>query len=454
MPLFWRLFLTLSLSFSLIALITAGLIHLVMQQQSHLEQRFNTLQQQGSIALAIYLNQGTKSYHTWLRQAMHQQHAQLTLINAAGEAISKRPLPPEAHALIERLQQGETDIRMTLPDKIITAGRILESTPTWYWLAQQRLPPAMIEANQRLRSLTFIIMTLLTILISSLIISRMITRPIRQLQHTTHQLGEGNFKARTPISLSQRHDELGELGRDFNAMSDQLERLITRQKQLLRDISHELRSPLARMQFALALARPQHPADTPELDRIELEANRMNDLIEEVLTLARFDQGSIAFQHSNTLCHTLLYDLAQDLHFEAQSRPCQIHLSCAEGIHVDGDARWLKRAIENVARNAIHHTMPNTRVEISLYSQAEHAIITIRDHGAGVPEAALPHLFEPFYRVSESRERHSGKAAGGYGVGLAMVKHVITAHHGTIQSQNHRDGGFIITLSLPISPNV
>jgi two-component system sensor histidine kinase CpxA len=276
----------------------------------------------------------------------------------------------------------------------------------------------------------------------------MFTRPIRLLQNTTEQFGQGKLTIRTPRAISKRKDELGDLANSFDDMAEQLSSLVNSQKQLLRDISHELRSPLARLQVALELARNESGDKAgEELDRIGKEAERLNELIGEVLTLTRFEQGSVQTENTLIQLDNMLNDIADDATFEAEAMGKSVDINSIEACTIYGDSLWLGRALDNVIRNAIRHTPVGTGILISLSLQGDQARITVRDFGTGVPEKSLPDLFEPFFRTSEARERHSG----GYGLGLAIAQRAVKLHHGHISAANHKDGGLKVTIELPLS---
>lgn len=281
----------------------------------------------------------------------------------------------------------------------------------------------------------------------SWILTRMFTRPIQLLRESTIRLGNGALATRSAPHISCRSDELGELARSFDMMAGQLDQLIGSHKQLLRDISHELRSPLARLQVALELARNTASAQAePELDRIALEAERLNELIGEVLTLARFDQGAVQATPAMIDLDQLLGDIASDAAFEAEAMNKRIEMDELPCCNLMADRVWLGRALDNVIRNAIRHTPIDSCVEISLTCAADSAAIHIRDHGSGVNALKLPHLFEPFFRASDAREHDNS----GYGLGLAIARRAVELHAGTITAHNHADGGLEVIIDLPL----
>ncbi|MDQ6965940.1 MAG: ATP-binding protein, partial [Mariprofundaceae bacterium] len=261
------------------------------------------------------------------------------------------------------------------------------------------------------------------------------------------QLGSGRMDTRASGSLAGRGDELGELARSFDAMAVQLESLMGSHKQLLRDVSHELRSPLARLTVALELARDSAgEAAQEDLSRIGLEAGRLNELIGEVLSLARFEQGAIQADMQAFDFSILLEEVIADATFEAEATGKRVKSDIiTEGCRIRGDRLWLQRALDNVLRNAVRHTAASTAIELTMLHSGRFIEINVRDHGEGVPDAALEHIFEPFFRAEEARTRTSG----GYGLGLAIAQRVVELHGGGIQAGHAAGGGLLIGIRLP-----
>ena len=218
---------------------------------------------------------------------------------------------------------------------------------------------------------------------------------------------------------------------------------------MLRDISHELRSPLARLSVALGLARQRPTGDPAALDRIEREADRLNALIGQLLTLARLESGAREPAREMVEVLAIVREVAEDADFEARGRRRAVQIVEAAEAAVVGDAELLRSAVENVVRNAVRHTGDGTAVEIAVRRLHGHGVpgvrISVRDHGSGVPSRALPYIFEPFYRVSEAREHH----AGGVGLGLTIAHRTVRLHGGAVRAANAPDGGLVVEIDLP-----
>jgi two-component system OmpR family sensor kinase len=301
-------------------------------------------------------------------------------------------------------------------------------------------------------SLTIACIALAVSAIASWWLAEHLSAPIRRIQAGARALASESLDVRVSSGLEDRKDELAVLARDFDAMADQLRANRSATTQLLRDISHELRSPLARMRVALGLAR-QPPADFPrQLDRLEREIERLDSMISQVLKLARL-HGTDAMKERETFdLDEVIEEVVRDANFEGAMKNCRIDLQGAAHSAILGNRELLRSAIENVLRNAVRYSPQNTPVDVSIARATGGAArsgleILIRDRGPGVPPAALERIFEPFYRVAESRDRDSG----GEGIGLAITSQVMKAHGGSASAANAAGGGLEVRLSLPES---
>lgn len=287
-------------------------------------------------------------------------------------------------------------------------------------------------------------------------ITMVITRPIGSLREAAKQLAAGNLQARAKWPKGRKKDkkssdELWGLVYDFNHMADRLESLVDAQMLLLRDVSHELRSPLARLSVALELAREEaQPGMEEQLDRIERETGRLNSLIGQLLSLSHLESTKRVPDGQSVCLSSVVRELLPDMEYEAQRRNCHVNLVSAGELEVHGSHELLGRAIENVIRNAIAYTAEGTSVEIELVreeSAAESiAVLSVKDHGPGVPEDGLESIFRPFYRLDLSRQR----STGGYGVGLAIAERAIRLHGGEVFARNAAGGGLIVEMRLPL----
>jgi two-component system sensor histidine kinase CpxA len=231
-------------------------------------------------------------------------------------------------------------------------------------------------------------------------------------------------------------------------MAERIAALISSQQRLLADISHELRSPLARLTVALELARKNvSEKGIAALDRIEMETERVNTLVGQLLALTRLESGAERVPPETVTLEDLVQQVVDDANYEAKPRHKEVKVLQLAPCRVRGSSELLRSGIENVIRNAIRYTAEGTAVEVSLTWKLDTAVLLVRDHGPGVPEAELAHIFEPFYRVGEARERSSG----GVGLGLSIADRTIKLHGGSVRAENV-PGGLLITIELPVSP--
>ena len=362
--------------------------------------------------------------------------------------------PPHLLSLVHRVGQSGQPEFFTTPPAVLAAQVASGPHGERYVLVAHILrghgPFALRRTTEE-----FITRLVLAILVSGFVcfwLARYLTGPIVRLRAATHQLASGNLGARA--AETKRTDEIAELVHDFNRMAERLEILLNSQKQLISDISHELRSPLARLNVALGLAR-QRAGDesTKALDRIELEADRLNEMIGKLLTLARLESGESPEERSTVQILDLLEEVVADADFEAHSRDCGVKLVQAEDCTTLGNPELLRSAFENVVRNAVRYTAAGSEVEIRLSCRTPNgsaplAVITVRDHGPGVPDQEISNLFRPFYRLDAARERQTG----GAGLGLAIAERAVRLHQGTITARNAEGGGLAVEIQLPASP--
>lgn len=278
-----------------------------------------------------------------------------------------------------------------------------------------------------------------------------LTKPIRLLRATAQRLASGDLTARFCLKKDDAKGEIADLGHDLDRMAERIEALVEAQKRLLRDISHELRSPLARLNVALELARKHEtPAAVVHLNRIENEAERLNELIGQLLTLTILESGSEELEREFIDLTELFSEVVDDASFEAEVCGRQVRIVASETLSAVGNRELLRRAFENVVRNAVCYTKEGSAVEIELLKGHEQnkafAVIKVRDHGSGVPEANLADLFRPFYRVAEARDRQSG----GTGIGLAIAERALNLHNGMITARNAVEGGLIVEIRVPL----
>ncbi|MEE4463092.1 HAMP domain-containing sensor histidine kinase, partial [Azotobacter chroococcum] len=316
-----------------------------------------------------------------------------------------------------------------------------ESGQTYFFI--YRIPHEELKAwrhDSLLWPLSALLIALVVLTLFSLLLTVSITRPLNRLRRAVHDLGQTSYQQNSLARLANRRDELGVLARDFNRMGARLQSLIGSQRQLLRDVSHELRSPLARLRIALALAERADAKERARLwPRLIQECDRLEALIGEILTLARLDADSGTARPIDLA--ELLARLRNDYALSAKGR--EIRSELAPGLDFSGWPDMLERALDNLLRNALRFSPADQPVEIRAERQGGHLLLSVRDHGPGVAPEHLASLGEPFYRAP-------GQSAAGHGLGLAIARRAAERHNGQLLLANHPDGGFVATLDLPL----
>jgi two-component system sensor histidine kinase CpxA len=405
-------------------------------------------------AINAYEHGGTPQAHEYLENLQMTQHVRVYVFDEQGTEISGRsspgwaehvaagrPLPPRPGMLFPRPQ-------------ILTESRASSDGRHLYTIAMELPPgPRVFFGPWGIPVPGSIILVLSSGLVCYFLAWYM-TKPITRLRAATQQIAAGDLTARAGDPNSKRRDEIAGLVRDFDTMAGRLETLVKAQSRLLNDISHELRSPLARLNVALGLARQRSgPESASMLERIELEAGRLNELIGRLLTLARMEDGEQHVPATPVLLDEVVLNVAEDAEFEAQARHCHVRSEIPVGSwEVRGDVSLLHSAVENVVRNAIRYTREGTMVEIHLEkiegTSGAEAVVRVTDCGSGVPPDALEKLFQPFYRLDDAR----GRQTGGVGLGLAITERAVRFHGGRVTAVNRAGGGLVVEIHLPLLP--
>jgi two-component system, OmpR family, sensor histidine kinase CpxA len=398
----------------------------------------------------LYDNEGAVAFSAFLNRSRDSFPWRPFLFDSVGHDMLGRHVSAQVmQAFRLAVAQPETQV-LNSGDKRWVGQRVVTDKGHQYVLVLEFVaprPPAFLAAPSLVQLFRLAAIVLIVGLIS-LWLTRHITSPILKLRDTANQLASGNLSARVGEISPGRKDELAGLSQDFDHMADRIETLMASQQRLLSDISHELRSPLARLSVALGLAnRSASPESLPALARIEREAERLNELIGGLLNLARLETGNGLFTRGNVELEPLVQEIVSDANFEAGSRNRTARLISSFPCMVNGNSDLLRSAIENVVRNAVNYTAEGSVVEVSLTSeeQGKTALIAVRDHGPGVPEPALATIFQPFYRVDEARDRLSG----GIGLGLSITERAVRGQGGTVLARNAPGAGLFIEIRLP-----
>ncbi len=305
------------------------------------------------------------------------------------------------------------------------------------------------EPGGRPPSVYYPVVPLVSSFVASLLFAALLawymSKPIRNLRSAFIELASGKLETRVGKSMGSRRDELADLGREFDLMAGKLHVLMEGQRQLMHDVSHELRSPLARLQAAIGLARQQPEKMEATLDRLEGESIRMDRLVGELLTLSRIEAGVTGANEEIGMAD-LVAEVVENGSFEAEANHRTLEFTGDAEVIVMGKFELLYRALENVVRNAIKHTAEGTTVTVAARGDREHALlrISVLDHGSGVPDEEMAAIFEPFFRGSQIT-----RAQQGYGLGLTIAKRVLLAHGGSIHAFNLDAGGLCVEITLP-----
>ena len=452
MKLFWKLFLTLgvAMTVAMVAAVTMGW----QVGQLALEQffDFNFENREAVINRASQaLNRGGREELTsWLRQNQTPVPGRMLLIiDDRSEDLLGREIPEDARRFL-RWQSGQSDRRWEnfgagrnrmgpqFTEVLLAPNgesfRILFDTTAITLLNILRMPATQVGV---------VTLAIIMAAATALLLAKSFSSPIVRLQRATRALAAGTLEARVGAPFDRRKDEVGTLARDFDAMAEKVQALITDKEVLLRDVSHELRSPLARIRVALALAQRKADVSAQEdLERIDQETERLDQLVGQILTLARLRSSRLE-QHVDVDLNTLVGEVVADARFEQADARISFETGDVPGIK--GNPGELASAIENVLRNALVHSGTEAQVEVRLEKTPAGTVITIADRGPGVPEEDLTRLFEPFYRVDPSRDHQQT----GYGLGLAISARIIERHGGRIEARNRPGGGLAVSFRLP-----
>jgi two-component system, OmpR family, sensor histidine kinase CpxA len=397
--------------------------------------------------------------HAQLRQYLDNleatQHVRAYLFDENGEEVSHRGAPDWAIRIAAGGARSPRDGIVFPPPPVQRDSRASSDGKHRYTLVMGLPPGPRVFFGPRGMPVPGLIIAVLSSGLVCYFLAWYMTKPVARLRAATQLLAAGDLTARAGNPKSRRHDEIAGLVRDFDTMAGRLETLVKAQSRLLNDISHELRSPLARLNVALGLARQRSgPESASMLERIELEASRLNELIGRLLTLARLEDGEQRVPSTPVLLDEVVMNVAEDAEFEAQARRCHVRSDIPPGTwEVRGQASLLHSAIENVVRNAIRYTREGTTVEIHLEksesSKGAEAVVSVTDCGSGVPPDALEKLFQPFYRLDDDR----GRQTGGVGLGLAITERAVRFHGGRVAAFNRAEGGLLVEIHLPLLPS-
>lgn len=447
--LFLRIFLSFWVAFALF-LVLAILATLALRPRSSTWEALRTTVLND--AVIAYEEGGESQLRPYMENLERSQHVRAYLFDELGNEVSHRGAPDWAMRVAAGGPRSPHDGFLIPAPPVQRDSRASSDGKHRYTLVLGFPPGPRVFFGPRGMPLPALVILVISSGVVCYFLSWYLTKPIVRLRAATRQLAAGDLTARTGAPITARKDEVAGLMRDFDAMAERLETLMKAQSRLLNDISHELRSPLARLNVALGLARQRAGVESADmLDRIELEASRLNELIGRILTLARLEDGEQRTPQTPVPLGELVASVAEDAEFEAQERHCHVHTNLPEGDWgVRGNDSLLHSAVENVVRNAIRYTAEGSSVEIALTSDDRNgtaeAVLRVSDSGPGVPEDSLGKLFEPFYRLDDAR----GRLTGGVGLGLAITERAVRFHGGKVAAFNRAEGGLMVEIRLPL----
>jgi signal transduction histidine kinase len=445
--LYWRL-LILFCAANLLALGVGGLLtQRFIEYTTAVEINWGAVAQGADQA---YESGGTAALADWSAQQRHEG-IEATLFEQ-GQALVPIRLPSSVQGSLQTWLDEKRDV-------------VLQPWPNLYLAIQQvqgqdgqtRQLVAVSRVHSRLRPQTrqtifLAIQGVLSLLFIGIIgwwVARSVARPVEAISRATRRMASGELSARVGHQDDRAHDELAALARDFDTMAERIEALVAHDRSVLQDLSHELRSPLARLHLILDLAQRSTDADEAAgyFQQAEQEIARLDSMTGEMLALSRLEGGIPGVNREPVDVVALLRESVRRAELEAQARDITMTLSTAGSITVSASELLLERAFDNLIANAIKFSPRGGQVELILQVQGGQVELAIRDHGPGVPAAELESLFRPLFRGSNAAR------ADGHGLGLAIVQRVVRAHGGDIHANNAEGGGLIVHLHLPLAPD-
>jgi len=453
--LYWRIFLAF---WAVLALILVGTVTVAVNATAHRTDR--PWIQRGQLyaqAARAFESGGAPALQDWLQSLAAEPFSRTFIVGPDGREVLGRPLPRALNASLDP-GSGAGARSGAAPGAIAPIGGALVLVSpgggTYHVVVGPVRDSPRLFGELELPGVPLAILAIALAASAGVcyLLARYLAAPVDRLRLATRQMAAGDLDVRVLPALRGRQDDLGLLAADLDAMAQRLRQLLEAKQQLLRDVSHELRSPLTRLQLALSLARREHSSADRYLARIACEADRLEQLIARTLKLVRLERPADApIEERSVDIGELLHNIASDVAIEADARGCLVNVQAPEGLLVRGDPELLRSAFENVIRNAVRFSPEGGVVVVSARRVAQRDSgdtleIAVHDSGPGVSEKELGLIFEPFYRVDAARE-HQG--AAGEGLGLAIAARALAVHGGAISAHNMPGGGFAVVVTLP-----
>jgi two-component system sensor histidine kinase CpxA len=449
--LYWKIFVSFWLATILIIVTTAWITSQITRKSSLPAREQAFMDSYANAAVVTYESGQGTSLMKWLKQIGLSHHMSIYLLTSTGEIIGANSPPPIVVKVARHLIRDQLSEGIFKSGKLIVSHEIISTSGKFYRLAAISDKPIAHFIEIPWTGLA--IRLILAIFISGLVcylLSLYLTQPLRSLRMAAKSIATGNLQTRVGHFRGHNKDEIAALSNEFDRMAEQLQSMVQDKERLLQDISHELRSPIARINIAIELAKNK-AGDLAklELDRMETETSRLNALIGEIMTFARLDQSTTELNTSLTDLPELIDEIIKDANYEFASKGITLVKGKTEPCQLTVDTRLLRRAIENIVRNALQYSESGQQVILSVYQKlAKNEVwIDIQDNGPGVPKNQLRNIFNPFYRVDSSRT----KKTGGYGLGLSIAARAIILHQGKISARNSPEGGLLVRIRLPLN---
>jgi two-component system sensor histidine kinase CpxA len=453
--LYWRIFLAFWLALALILVGTVTVAVNVAAQHRNDSPWVQRGQLYAQAARAFEAG-GAPALKSWLQGlAPTEPFSRTFVIEPSGREMLGRPLPSFLRAPGENGTPGSATSPAG-PISPVGGALVLVGAngDTWHVLVGplHKTPRLFGELEQPGVPGATLLLALVISAVVCFLLARYLVAPVDRLRHAMRRMAAGDLDVRVSQTMQGRQDDLGLLAADLDVMAERVRNLLETKQQLLRDVSHELRSPLARLQLALSLARRDDNPAERHLARIACEADRLEQLIARTLKLARLERPTASLERKRVDIGGLLETIAADVAIEADAHGCTVSLQSEHGLEVWGDLELLRSSFENIIRNAVRYSPAGTQVGITARrmhaaAQPQECVeIIVYDHGPGVPEKDLELIFEPFYRVDAARDR----AGGGEGLGLAIAARAVGLHNGHIEARNRHDGGLVVSVVLPV----
>ena len=451
--LFWKLFFAIWLS-QLTAVIAVGAVfwmHRYTEGQGTITTSVSLhgpSVREVAAAAALLRAGGISALRELELETQHEFHSPVYAVNEQGIDIFERPLTSSDWENVQQLaHEGryQQQIRTVQADDGHRYVLFISEHARQFDTKRPQHPEGPFPPDATFLPVLPVIMGLLTSLLISAVLAWYLAKPIRYLRAGFESLAKNQLDTPVSLAMGKRRDELADLGLEFDRMAHQITTLMAAQRHLLHDVSHELRSPLARLQAAIGLARQQPDRIDTSLDRIEREVGRLDELVGEVLTLSRLEAGVTNSIKEEFDLTELLDSIVEDARFEASTKNVEVnYLECQE-TRINADAELIHRALENILRNAVKHTPPGLSIQVEMDSSSNGRQVHLRisDQGPGVADEQLASIFEPFFRGS-------GNSQMGFGLGLAIARRAVEIHGGSITARNQPEGGLQIEVVLPV----